>query len=341
MSHETDRFMLAGDRVIKINPACVHHDFGFPIALTPWDWRTVSANHNSFSASKITRGRLINASNIVVLADTDNPSATPPTRCVWCVTFSVDGGHSFFEEHFGERFLWPFEHVIALDIAQNILKQTLAVHGSVGMGESIFSHDLVRTLQPRQQCSRVPSVDLWGTPVTHLDNYYDRVFAMSVRASMSPRPRSRCATPGQKPVCSRRPLMLEHLNDDVTRLIIDHMITDAVSTPARMRDVYALRRVSKQFKRRVDASVCETLENLEHKIVAVHSQSENNVESIVSLRRQILGIGLTALEVHKMVAPFTFETFLRLRHGKRPVDKPIRRMRRANDERPVVKQKRR
>ena len=142
-----------------------------PISLYLRNWLEMKHRFNNFSTESFLEMNNLDVENILVVTD----GAERFTRTLWFTCFSVDGDNSNLNNRFGRSFLWqvPGKHANAMyKLMQSFGDHSEYMNALLSNPADIDTEFNVRDF---------PGCKL----VTHMSNYFDRVFAMSVKPAES------------------------------------------------------------------------------------------------------------------------------------------------------------
>lgn len=315
-------YIYTPDGIFFVPHWYIERDKNLPVQITTKYWKAMQEHHSKFTAVNFLQYTTVRAENIVALTlvDPANPHGAYK-RCHWFVRVAVQGGSKLFKEAFGENFLWQLPYGTCTRIVQEVKAYELSNHipGNVGSA-------LIRNLRPTSQ--EFQSRD-WPDlkPVTKLDGYYDKLFAMSVkpckftiaRRHENPMPKLlRLARPQSVDMFNPCAISFSEFPDDVSNHIFQVSASQWITShiPSDWKAVLALRAVCRSAKDIVEnqaqRALTGTLSELKHCLVS------GDVRDIFLLRDKMIHMGLSTLSFVLDTNQPKFINMARLRADKRP-----------------------
>lgn len=187
-------------------------DLNKPVPIKPRQWRDASLQHAQFTAAVFLRDIELTTGNIVVL---DNGAGDGPvytsdgkvleSRVCWFLRLSIDGGAASFEHQFGDNFLWQLPHGVCHKIMvelDNHYAQMLKVDPTFQFDDPLLGRWAVT--QHDFNANEWPDT----FKVSHIRDYYDQTFVMSVMPCRGPLPSIMENNPKMY-FCHKRPAALQ------------------------------------------------------------------------------------------------------------------------------------
>lgn len=163
-------YIMHPEGVFIVPDRCLYRDLNHAFIMRPTAWNRAKPIHNCFTGSGVLKGRELHLDSIVVLHNnSEHYTGHVPKRVLWCIRVSVVGGSTAFRYGFGENFLWP----LSSSVCSKILAKLQAMGSNAAQQLAIEWAPTGTDFLP----SDWP--DLY--PVREFPDYYDLMFAMSVR----------------------------------------------------------------------------------------------------------------------------------------------------------------
>jgi len=315
----------------------VKRDYDQHIKITAEQWRDLSSEHHRLTAGTLLSGKTIQPEDVIVLSNLEDtsPSASPP-RTHWFVRFSVHGGATCFRRKFGENFLWQLPHRMCNKILAAVSNYEEQENVAPAMRSPLCSqwaptqHDFEPELWPQLK------------KITHLHNYYDRVFAMSVGPCAGPaaqlnenqivcaepivrppymQPFYKCAvSDGDPPVTSGYDW--EATPCDINNHVLGIVFQQALNSPnySDWRAFLSMRMVSRSWRAAADAAGSKHFTNA---VVSVgRALTTHRMNDIAAARDTVLRSGLSTIALLCDSKHITVYNLMRAKAQLRPGSMP-------------------
>lgn len=305
----------------------ITRDLHFPVVVRPNVWARTKNSHGRFTAALVLQGRALSLDSIVVLnncAHEHNWLRGPgeekiERRVIWCIRVSVIGGCTAFQHGFGDSFLWQIPSSVCSAILYKMQTMRTPIAEMLATQWSPTGHDFTLAEWP-------------GMPkVTQMRDYYDLIFAMSVRPcvgalartgeNVSPVPaRSRAPWPA----APAHPASWNLLPQDVASQIIGIAAVRSATTSLEggWNTFLGLRLVCKEWKAEADGAAVARLKqglNLVKRGILTSDMSD-----ILAARDSILGAKVSALNLICDASQLDIYNLMRLRRSMVPTATPPR-----------------
>lgn len=227
----------------RVPSGCIVHDAGFSVNLSYYEWIKMSFHHSAFGAGIFGSQKSSNprAAIIVSLGEGTN------RRSYWHLRCSVDMNNPHLPRDVGKSFLWQLPYTVASFLAMQLI-------------HTEHLHEVAREMYKTHFPTRgvLNPGDEGFTPVTHIKDWSDRVFYMSVKPSQFDLPYIKEGRPAS-PVNMCRGLDLSTsfdfsaLPDDACSQILSSVVRSVVGTYKKedFDTLMALRLVCKTFNAEV------------------------------------------------------------------------------------------
>lgn len=327
-------FIYHPEGVHLITASNVMRDLNCPVIVRPTAWNKVKKFHGHFTAAAILESRAFCIDSIVVIhnnADEHNWSRAPGVdkvgkRVIWCIRVSVIGGCTAFHYGFGENFLWQ----IPSSICDIILSQLQGLGSSAWVAQ-LLSPEWAPT-GDNFEIAEWPDL----TPVKHMPDYYDLVFASSVRPCVGAIAKRGENAPLACPLLREEPKPLkykrgdaksnkgdwEQLPLDLSRQILGlAAVESAMSAEAGHWNAFlGMRRVCKEWKAEADsAAVARVKEALK---LVKRAMKTGTLSDIIAARESVLGANLSTIPFICDAADLSIYNLMRLRRSMAPDELP-------------------
>jgi len=247
-----------------------------------------------------TRKSEVTADSIVCLAK--HSDAQTPSKCLWFVRLSVDGGNPVFEQRFGSRFLW-LVHPGCAQIIMDHLREHDRVSGAATPDPLYTSlHATMHDFNPRdweaEGCRLAETIP----------DYYQRGMAMSVMPSLHECHRRLENKPPQRMPLTRPEFWegkrlrasrfdVHALGTDVSEHILGILFGDlaASGSNADLRTLVQLRQVSKGFRAASETAAQKLVEGLRG--LVKRANEEKSLHAILNARDALLKNEINALDL--------------------------------------------
>jgi hypothetical protein len=299
----------------------IWRDLNCPIIVRPTAWSRAKHVHNHFTAASILEDRAFCLDSIVVVHnDSEEHNANSraeadkvPRRVMWCIRVSVIGGCTAFHYGFGENFLWQ----IPSSVCSAILAK---LHG---LGPSVAQ------LLESEWAPNAYDFKLSEWPdlvnVTRIRDYYDLIFAMSVRPCVGAAAHRRENAPAKpKPFKFPPPKAVNWslLPCDLARHVIGiAAVKCAMSEKEQDWNAFlGMRLVCKEWRDEADsAAVARAKEGLK---LVKHAIQTGELSDIITARTSVLGARLSTIPLICDAAGMSVYNLMRLRRSKPPTELP-------------------
>ena len=299
--------------VVSVPDDYIQNDFNKPIKVTWNEWSKSQRVHARLKATTILEKRTISSHNIVCLKNGN--------RCLWFARFEIECDKKRFRHNFGSRFIFQIPFVFA----EAIMLQFLADLG----GEEHF--ELANELCPTPnifKMSDFPKCEY----VEKMQNFTDRVFAMSFRPATNLLPEKFLKDPENVPKerimmnrceeMTRTPFNVFNMPEDCSFSIIDQAVGELVKSPFSS-DYEALRNmrlVCKEFKTRVDDGAKKFLDEQHSMFEKIHTSEDVNL--LLTQRNFLLDCFVDAMAMHRDCLNRSIFTLMRVRKFANPGERP-------------------
>ena len=323
---EAPSYLYTPDGIFFVPHWYIERDKNMPVLIKASMWKEMQQHHGKFTAVNFLCTTTVRAENIVAmtLINPENPHGRYK-RCHWFVRIAVHGGSKMFKETFGANFLWQLPYGTCTKIVQEI-----KAYEATNNVPHAQSSALVGILRPTSQDIVAKE---WRDlqPVSALDGYYDKLFAMSVKPIRrtvalpkdNPRPiLDRITRPPAFQTPRRSRLDFSKFPDDLcmhifgiasTRWLNSHESSDWSA-------LLALRAVSRSTKAIVEEGAERVLNEM---LLGVkNALVSGNVAEITKVRDRILDTGLTTLSFVLDTNNPKFVNLARLRTNRKPGTMP-------------------
>ncbi len=313
-----------------------------PYRVSADECRVMQPHMVEFEPSNFFHGWNGNPHHIVCVGRL-NPDATDPAhkydRLFWCVRFEFWPGTTSHAP-FGKRFLWPFRKSNAIWLHGHLPEPLLSTPERNALVEKL------RPCKPRVPAyGFVPEEWPGVTPVTHLPNTCDRIFAMTVRprtyASLAAAvPEGLCPdeaandddamvnmlTERMEKVATTSVLAFSNLDDSAQYAVVNGLV-DQLLKACRVDVLMQLRCASKPLRNLVDECALQIVCNLvklvhsahdTHLLADVHAARDALLEYHLSPMRLVLEVTLARARQVEL----GIHTFVRAQRDKVPQATP-------------------
>ena len=316
-------YIMGSDgRCFKIEHEVIVRDFMHPIPLSNSEWNKMGPNHVRFGASVFLDGRSISAQSVVVVRV---PGDNGELQNFWFARASVDAMSPHYSVRFGENYLWqiPFNHCVAI-------KQNLeASAANMQIPNDWVANGLITHMAPAYvRFEPEAHMDRGVTEMHALENWYDRVFFMSVKPGIAMHPLRNEGRPKQKSSLARPAqyigstfdvsAMPSDVADLITTLLVDHLIHSPYAADFSM--LYKMRLVCKTFRSAVEREAVSFCRRTCEKLIS--AERSKQVEEMDDVRLQLLPLCIPVLQIFKDSYDPNWITYLRWRTGKREGSRP-------------------
>lgn len=334
--HSTDAISYSADGMYYVPAYLIEENWPNRLEIQAKQWRSLRYQHGHLNAAALYHNRQTIVGCYCMIPQYDSDGRI--VKCFWFLRAAVDGGCDQFQSKFGERFLWqvPFHQAQRVAAAVKADDDEAVARGS--MTEEM-RHTLYSTLAPTDDIFHPLEFAKEGVvPVPRLTNWYDQLFAVSVKpsASLEYMPP---ALPLQAPILVRpdkkqaervRSSQCLDLSfgpesntpDDVARLIVDDAVWSLATSPHKYdwKALLKLRTVSRTFRDAVDAAL--GLIMYECVVSMTAAQFTGRVQDLALAHEDISAVGLVALPLACEGATTSHLAMMRLRSGKGPQERP-------------------
>lgn len=300
----------------------IWRDLNCPITMRPTAWSRAQGVHNHFTAASILEDRAFCLDSIVVLHnDSEEHNANcsaeadkVPRRVMWCIRVSVIGGCTAFHYGFGENFLWQ----IPSSVCSAILAK-LQVLGSPFVAPLLESEWAPNAYDFK--LSEWPDL----ANVTHLHDYYDLIFAMSVRPRVGAAAHRLVPLPAKpKPFKFPPPRAVDWslLPCDLARHVIGiAAVKCAMSEKEKDWNAFlGMRLVCREWRDEADSAVvARAKEGLK---LVKRAIKTSELGDIITARNSVLGARLSTIPLICDAANMSVYNLMRLRRSKPPTELP-------------------
>lgn len=320
----TCAYIYHPDGVFSVPASYILRDFYHPVVVRPNVWARTKNSHSRFTAALVLQGRALSLDSIVVIDNfasfglgTNFDTVDVRRRRIWCIRVSVIGGCTAFQHGFGDSFLWQIPSSVCSAILAKMRTMPTWDAQLLSSHWSPTGHDF--------------ALDEWTGlhEVTQISNYYDLIFAMSVRPCVGA-----LARPGENvsPVPARlrvswpaapvRPASWDLLPQDVARQIVSMAAVKYATTSLEggWNAFLGLRLVCKEWQTEADgAAVARLKQGLS---LVKKGISTSDITDILAARDSVLGAKVSALNLICDASKLNIYNLMRLRRSMVPTATP-------------------
>jgi len=308
----------------------VVRDHNNPIVVRPRAWHDVRAKHRQLTAGTFLEGKEVCLTNIIAVSNAaadDYETSRRPLRVLWFIRISVQSGCSAFESTFGDNFLWQLPHSVCARVVAGCRAYERANNLPLHLRSRMLTD--FRATHHGFKPADFPEFER----LSKIDDYYDRVFAMSViptaapvaALNENPAPFIKSLARGwrQQPYPGRLGAIdWTTAPCDLTNLILSTAIKQLIHTPDNndWKAFLAMRAVSREWRDKCNAEGTKMVRDLAADVK--RSLRSLEVERLLEVRNRVLDKGIMTIHLLLDSQKISIYNLMRLRAVKKPGSMP-------------------
>lgn len=295
----------------RVPSGCVVHDEGLTLNLSYHEWLKMSFHHSAFGAGIFSMRKPAKSAIIVSVGTEEN------RRSYWHLRCSVDLNNPHLPKDVGKTFLWQLPYTVASFLAMRLMHTNSPQTSETDLFQRHFPTRGV--LNPREE---------GFIPVTHIADWSDRVFYMSVKPSQFDLPYIKEGRPTSPTnmdrglASSSTSFNFDGLPDDACSQILDSVVKSVVGTYKKedFATLMTLRLVCKTFHAEVTRQCKHWSESTLDSIM--RSMKSRSIHDMNSSRDRIQSAGMNAMTIVRDSQQIDDFTYYRWRKIKQPGSLP-------------------